>query len=139
MIRFTFKFDEERLGELELKFLNNRDPRYKCVADAICSNMFEKFNETELEVSSPMYNGDEFFFDRTVDGPCHETLNPLLKTLGFDYLLDENDEYTYLEDNTLRIEYVNKEGKNRFEYMGELLEDPIIGLTIYADMVNKGE
>lgn len=97
--------------------------------------MYHKFNEAGLQVSNPMFNGDEFFFDRTSNGKYSDMLYlPLLQKLGFGYLYDADDNHAYLEGDTLRTEYVNEYGKNRFEYMGELLDDVINGLTIYADM-----
>lgn len=136
MIRFNFKFNEEELGKYEEEFLHNRDPRYECIAQAFCINMFDRFNDEGIEVVNPMYNGEEFWFDKEKFEVINNKLKKLLERLGFVFLYDANDEYAYLEGDTLRVEYISQ-GICLIDYAGNHIKNVINGLTIYFDMSNK--
>ena len=138
MIRFIFKFDEERLGEYEEKFANIKDKNYKCVADAISSHMFGLFNKEGVAVVAPCYNGDEFYFDQVIYSGL-DKIREVVEKIGFEIVYDSEDNHIHLEENYISANYLNEKGLNGIEFAGEKTEDVISSLTIYFDRGDNKE
>lgn len=138
MIRFTFNFDEERLGKEEERFLNIKDRNYKCIADAISGHMFELFKKEGMSVVSPMFNMDEFYFDMVLT-PDIDKIREVVKKIGFERLYDSEDNHIHVEENYISADYINEKGLHGIEFAGEKISDVINSLTIYFDRGDNEE
>lgn len=138
MVRFIFKFDEERLIEEEDRFLYIMDSQYKCVAEAVCVYMFELFKKEGMPVVDSMFNMDEFQFD-IVSVFDIDKIREVVNKIGFEVLYDSEDNYIHIDENCIYADYINEKGLHGIEFAGEKIGDVITSLTIYFDRGDNEE